>query len=81
MLALVGRHFTYTLTEDVSMGFEATHVCVLDFNQCQRISRVEERIDQAVKRFLDNNPYYPRPPASPNDPDLGLCEILDSQCH
>ena len=38
-----------------------THTWLLDFSQCQPISMDETGIDQAVKRFMDNDPYFPRP--------------------
>lgn len=52
-----------TSTYRVTSGEEApaTHLWLLDFNQCQAITRDGKGVDQAVKRFLDNDPYYPRP--------------------
>jgi len=34
---------------------------VLDFNQCHELSMDENGVKQAVKAFLKNDPYYPRP--------------------
>lgn len=36
---------------------------LLDFNQCQSMSMDLDAVDQAVKRFFDDDPYYPRPAA------------------
>ena len=54
----------------------ATHMWLLDFNQCQPISMDEEGVHQAVKRFFDNDPYYPRPSAAVGSPDERLWEIF-----
>ena len=50
-------------------GSEGTHIWLLDFNQCQPIQMNEQGVDQAVKRFFDNDPYYPRPWVFPIQPD------------
>ena len=64
ILELQGRAcISTTMSHSVS---GAMHKWLLDFNQCQRLSINESGIDQAVKRFLDNDPYYPRPPMDPN---------------
>ena len=42
------------------------------FNQCQPIAINEGGADQAVKRFLDNDPYYPRPATGSADDSLWL---------
>ena len=34
---------------------------LLDFNQCQDIAMNETGVEQAVKRFFDNDAYFPRP--------------------
>ena len=34
---------------------------LLDFNECQTITVDEAGVQQAVKRFFDNDPYYSRP--------------------
>lgn len=58
---------------------EAATTCMwlLDFNQCQPISMDGDGIDRAVKRFLDNYPYYPRPDGfvESNDERLGNIRI------
>ncbi len=54
----------------------ATHMWLLDFNQCQPLSMDQEGVDQAVKRFFDNDAYYPRPPAATGCTDEGLWETL-----
>ena len=60
-------------------GSEVTHIWLLDFNQCQSIQMNELGVDQAVKRFFDNDPYYPRPAASFNRVDTELWEAFESQ--
>ena len=52
---------TATAVPDAGAGAPVTHMWLLDFNQCQPIPMNETGVDQAVKRFLDNDPYYPRP--------------------
>ena len=54
----------------------ATHMWLLDFNQCQPISMDEEGVHQAVKRFFDNDPYYPRPSAIVGSTDERLWEAF-----
>lgn len=54
----------------------ATHMWLLDFNQCQPISMDEEGVSQAVKRFFDNDPYYPRPSTIIGSPDERLWEAF-----
>ena len=54
----------------------ATHMWLLDFNQCQPISMDEEGVHQAVKRFFDNDPYYPRPSATIGSADERLWEVF-----
>ena len=52
---------------------KVTHVWLLDFNQCQPMQMDQAGVDQAVKRFFDNDPYYPRPgqeDANEKDADL-----------
>lgn len=56
----------------------ATHIWLLDFNQCQPISMDEQGVDQAVKRFFDNDPYYPRP-QSPEVKDILLWKAFESR--
>ena len=54
----------------------ATHMWLLDFNQCQPMSMDEEGVHQAVKRFFDNDPYYPRPSAIIGSTDERLWEVF-----
>lgn len=56
----------------------ATHIWLLDFNQCQAITMDEHGVDQAVKRFFDNDPYYPRPSAT-GSKDMALWDVFASQ--
>ena len=51
-------------------GTSVTHLWLLDFNLCQPIKLDEAGVDQAVKRLLDNDAYYPRPAT---DESLWLC--------
>ncbi|KAK2038605.1 hypothetical protein LZ31DRAFT_532958 [Colletotrichum somersetense] len=39
----------------------AVSVWLLDFNQCQRMPPTPLGIEQAVKAFWENDPYFPRP--------------------
>ena len=39
----------------------AVRLWMLDFNQCQEITKDRAGIDMAVKAFFDNDPYCPRP--------------------
>ena len=74
ILELQGRaRVPMTMSHSV---FGATHIWPLDFNQCQPLSVYESGIDQAVKRFSDNDPYYPR---SPMDPNLDVWEAFKLQ--
>ena len=63
---------TDTTTPDPGTCAPATHLWLLDFNQCQPIAMNEGGADQAVKRFLDNDPYYPRPAIGSADDSLWL---------
>lgn len=58
-----------TYVDPVQSQAAATHMWLLDFNQCQPISMDENGVDQAVKRFFDNDPYYPRPLAATGSTD------------
>lgn len=40
----------------------ALHVWALDFNQCQPISMDEMGVNQAIKSYSANDPYFPKPP-------------------
>lgn len=55
-----------------------THIWLLDFNQCQPITMDEQGVDQAVKRFFDNDPYYPRPAAASSE-DQMLWQVFESR--
>lgn len=63
---------TDTTKPNHGMGAPETHFWLLDFNQCQPIAMNEGGVDQAVKRFLDNDPYYPRPATGSDDESLWL---------
>ncbi|KAL9104877.1 MAG: hypothetical protein Q9163_000194 [Psora crenata] len=39
----------------------AIHLWLLDFNRCHAITMDEKGVDEAVKAFFRNDPYYPRP--------------------
>ena len=71
------RHLTVDTSTDTTTphhgtGAPGTHLWLLDFNQCQPIAMNEGGVDQAVKRFLDNDPYYPRPATGSGDESLWL---------
>ena len=63
-----------TSTDTTGSGTDGpvTRMWLLDFNQCQTIPMNEIGVDQAVKRFLDNDPYYPRPSTESVDERLWL---------
>ena len=63
---------TSTDTTESGTDGPVTHMWLLDFNQCQTIPMNEIGVDQAVKRFLDNDPYYPRPSTESADEGLWL---------
>ena len=63
---------TDTTVPDHGAGAPVTHMWLLDFNQCQPITMNEIGVNQAVKRFLDNDPYYPRPAIESADDSLWL---------
>lgn len=63
---------TDTTTPNPGTGAPVTHLWLLDFNQCQPIAMNEGGADQAVRRFLDNDPYYPRPATGSADDSLWL---------
>ena len=63
---------TDTTVPDLGTGALVTHMWLLDFNQCQPIAMNEIGVGQAVKRFLDNDPYYPRPATEGADESLWL---------
>ena len=63
---------TDTTLPDPGTGAPVTYLWLLDFNQCQPIEMNEGGADQAVKRFLDNDPYYPRPATGSADDSLWL---------
>ena len=63
---------TSTDTTGSGTSVPVTHMWLLDFNQCQTIPMNEIGVDQAVKRFLDNDPYYPRPATEGADERLWL---------
>ncbi|KAL8707972.1 MAG: hypothetical protein Q9225_007671 [Loekoesia sp. 1 TL-2023] len=52
----------YTSTAIYTYRPSALHVWVLDFNRCQPIMMDELGVNQAVKVFFINDPYFPRPP-------------------
>ena len=71
------------LERDSTMGVDtvqskaaATHIWLLDFNQCQPMSMDEEGVHQAVKRFFDNDPYYPRSSAIIGSTDERLWDFF-----
>lgn len=39
------------------------NIWLLDFNQCREMTMDEFGVDNAVRAFWDNDPYYPRPHA------------------
>ena len=69
---LAANTSTDTTVPDPGAGAPVTHMWLLDFNQCQPIPMNEIGVDQAVKRFLDNDPYYPRPSTESADEGLWL---------
>ncbi|KAL8994583.1 MAG: hypothetical protein Q9188_007026, partial [Gyalolechia gomerana] len=38
------------------------HVWALDFNQCQPLSMDEMGVNRAIKSYVANDPYFPKPP-------------------
>ncbi len=67
---------TSTIANTVAQGAGTTHLWLLDFNQCQPITQDAQGVDQAVKRFLDNDPYYPRPSSSAGSVDDQLWQAF-----
>ena len=57
----------------------ATQIWLLDFNQCQPLSMDESGVDRAVKRFFDNDPYYPRPPIDHESTDMEVWKAFESR--
>ncbi len=57
---------TYLIQPSVGMW-------LLDFNRCHEISMNENGVEEAVKSFFRNDPYYPRPMAKDQN-DGGLWE-------
>ena len=53
-----------------------THVWLLDSNQCKLISMDQQGVDQAVKRFVDNDPHSPRPFAATGSTDKGFRKMF-----
>lgn len=53
----------------------ATHVWLLDFNQCQVLTMDERGVERAARRFWDNDPYYPRPLATGSE-DVALWDVF-----
>ncbi len=58
-----------------SLGQDGVAVWLLDFDQCQTFPHDEAGLQQLVRSFFFNDPYYPRPHAE--DPkDVALWETL-----
>ncbi len=55
-----------------------THIWLLNFNQCHTMTMDEHGVDQAVKRFFDNDAYYPRPLAVETE-DRALWDVFESR--
>ena len=55
---------------------------LLDFNQCHKIATNKRGVDQVVDPYFTNNPYYPRPPPRPREPQGGALpgEDIYSSC-
>ena len=65
-----------TFLDPVQLQSAATHIWLLDFNQCQSISMDLKGVEQAVKRFFDNDPYYPLPLAATGSTDERLWKLF-----
>ncbi|KXH45992.1 hypothetical protein CNYM01_03958 [Colletotrichum nymphaeae SA-01] len=56
---------TWNMDESKSSGINflrrSVSIFLLDFNQCKRMPPSPKGIDDAVKAFWENDPYYPRP--------------------
>ncbi|KAK0379420.1 hypothetical protein CLIM01_03208 [Colletotrichum limetticola] len=56
---------TWNMDESKSSGINflrrSVSIFLLDFNQCRRMPPTPKGIDDAVKAFWENDPYYPRP--------------------
>ncbi|KAL9068341.1 MAG: hypothetical protein Q9161_006264 [Pseudevernia consocians] len=65
-----------TIVDAVQSQAAATHMWLLNFNQCQPLPIDQEGVDQGVKRFFDNDPYYPCPLAATGITGEGLWELF-----
>ena len=52
---------TSSPSQDFNPRTPNTGLYLLDFNRCHPISMDQAGVDQAVKAFMNNDPYYPRP--------------------
>lgn len=68
-----------TNVDAVQSQAAATQMWLLDFNQCQPLLMDREVIDQAVKRFFDDDPYYARPLAATVSTDEGLWGLFSKR--
>ncbi len=68
---------TTTIPSGTSIDFEhrMIHLWMIDFNQCNEMPFNEHGVGMAVKAFIENAPYYPRP-GSPFHTDQWLWEIF-----
>lgn len=73
---ILGLRNPHSIPSEVQSGVIRMHMWLLDFNQCQPIQMDVAGVDQAVKRFFDNDPYYPRPPVHPDSKDMELWEFF-----
>ena len=65
-----------TSVDAVQSQAAATHMWLLNSNQCQPLPIDQEGVDQGVKRFFDNDPYYPCPLAATGITGEGLWELF-----
>ena len=68
---------TTTIPSGTGIDFEhrMIYLWMIDFNQCSEMPSNESGVAMAVKAFLENAPYFPRP-GSPSHTDQWLWEIF-----
>ena len=68
---------TTTIPSGNGFDFEhrIIHLWMIDFNQCNDMPPSEHGVRMAVKAFIENAPYFPRP-GSPNHTDQWLWETF-----
>ncbi|KAL8932898.1 MAG: hypothetical protein Q9216_006622 [Gyalolechia sp. 2 TL-2023] len=59
------------VTEGLDFHHRSVGMWILDFDQCQFFAENDEGVQQLMKGFYHNDPYYPRP-SSTNQKDMAL---------